>query len=489
MSRLNRRQNVLVARRQEKKKWMALDIIQQRRGQDGLAPHNLRDPAVDRAVTQVVAEIEPQLAGGALAIDEQVQRMVPHVQRAIEQLVGPAGGAAVVDEDPAAAFARLMGGVAEETQAMAMPYNATAGEGDPYAALIQYQARQADEREAKLKVEQQKRKAEQAAFLQEQIALRKKIAADERAKQIQMELQEQENRNKWQRQEALKMQLAEQKRRAEYAQILEYQEQRQKKNAAEKARVMAQDKQYLRQIEQAQLAAEERDRQRQIQWKEEAKKTKEANDARLGLRAAAARREIEEDKARNRIFEERQAATEAQRIADLESIKRRQEDLTNLGVKAANEQYEREQEIERQIQKAIRQDEEKVRLRDEEKARAKAAFLEEQRRWKASEDARKAEASARQKAEEMQEVLMFKQQLLQAEAMDATKAQDRRAAAAAVHSTLKQQMVERQQRNRKARVEMSAQEFAMNAQVLGSFSPAKPSARSTMGRAGRSIIF
>ena len=135
MSRLARRENILRARKQEKLKWQVLDVL----GAD------TRDPQVGAAAARVIAELEPQLAGGNLSINEQVQRLAPHVAQALSRLPGAevmANGPRDSGTAPATDPAGSRGGAVPY-----MPYHAVAGEADPYAALIHHQVRVAEQQE------------------------------------------------------------------------------------------------------------------------------------------------------------------------------------------------------------------------------------------------------------------------------------------------------------------------------------------------------
>ena len=79
--------------------------------------------------------------------------------------------------------------------------------------------------------------------------------------------------------------------------------------------------------------------------------------------------------------------------------------------------------------------------------------------------------------------------LAQVQAEDARKKEQKRLAAVAINQDLRKQIELKRGQNQKASVQMSPAEMAMNAQVLSQFSPARPSARSAMSRAGQSIIF
>jgi hypothetical protein len=475
MSRLARRENILRARKQEKLKWQVLNKL----------GANVRDPQVGAAAAQVIAELEPQLAGGNLSIDEQVQRLVPYVSQALAGLPGEAGGAQ--GRDAAANFANLMGDVAPEP--VPMPYHAVAGEADPYAALIHHQVRIAEQHQQKVLAEAQQTKTKQAAFLRDQVDFRKRAQAEERAAQLKFDLQQQEVQHAWERAEAIKMQEKEQRRRADYQEILAFQQETRAKVEAEKARAKQRDQDYLETVRRATLASKERDRQDAMRWMEEAKKTKIANDARLGVRREQALREKEEDKARIRVFEARQKAADEARQAGLDALKRNQEVLTNLGRAAVAEQEKRDALVEEQIQAAVRLGEEKARRVDEEKARKKATFKQEQLQWRQQERQRKEEQIMLRRQEELREVEDMRIQFALNQSEDARKIEERRRASASISQDLRRQIYEKQVRSRKAKVEMSPAELSMNAQVLSQFSPARPSARSAISRAGQSIIF
>ena len=204
----------------------------------------------------------------------------------------------------------------------------------------------------------------------------------------------------------------------------------------------------------------------------------------MGLRAEEARREVAEDKERIRVLLALQKAEDERRIANLESIKRHQETLTNLGQKAAEERTANDARIEAQIQSAIRKDEEKNQKRDQEKAEALSNFLEEQKKWKQQEDERKRFALNKAKREELDEVSRFKQKIIDDEAEDARKAQAKRNDALQMNVYLREQMRTRELRDRAAKVAMSPAELSMNAGVLQQFSPAQKPIRN----AGRNVI-
>eukprot|EP00946_MAST-07B_sp_MAST-7B-sp1_P004659 g4659.t1 len=433
---------------------------------------------VDSTASRVIADLEPQLAGGNLSIDEQVRRLTPHVAQALQQL--PNRGATNPDAESA---------VKPAPNQVLMPYHAVAKDADPYAALIRHKVRIAEEREKEMLAKAQKTKNEQAAFLREQVEARKRVQAEERAAQLRFDLEQQERHNAWNRAEAMKMQEKEQKRRAEYQDIIAFQKTVQAKVKAENEAALQKDREYLETVRLATEAAKERELEQTRRWREEARKTKIANDARLGRRREMALREKEEDKARIRIYEARQQAAEERRQAELDALKRNQEVLTNLGRAAAEEQQRRDAIVEQQIQDAIRLQEEKAKRLEEEKERKKAIFKYEQQQWRQQEIQRKEREMMIRRQQELKDVEDMRIQFARAQAEDVKKAEERRRAAASISQDLRRQIDEKKIRNRKAMVEMSPAEMSMNAQVLSQFSPARPSARSAMSRVGQSIIF
>ena len=370
-----------------------------------------------------------------------------------------------------------------------MPYHAKAGEADPYAALIHHQVRIAEEREKEIQSKAQKRKLEQARILREQVDYRARVQQEQRAAEMKFDLEQQERHHQWERAEAAKAQKQEALKRAEYQQILAFQEEQRKKLEAEKARAKMKDQEYLQQVARQTELTKQKDLENALKWKEEARLVKMANDQHRTLKAEARRRELEEDKERIRIFEKRQREADARRKADLESMKRNQEILTNLGRAAAEEQAKRDAIVESQIQEAIRRDEERARRLEEEKNLKKAQFELEQRNWRMGELQRKQQQAALLKQQELAEVEQMRIQFAQAQADDARKREEKRLAAAAINQDLRRQIELKREQNLKSYVQMSPAELAMNAQVLNQYSPARPSARSAMSRAGQSIIF
>ena len=485
MASLSKRDLILRARKREKIKWLVFDCIAKQRMQFQLPPFNMNDPAIDTASQQVINEVLPQLQN--IPMQAQVEALIPLVNTAIAQIAGGVvNGGDLADTDEQA-YNRMMGG--NQNAVMSMPYNAGADDGDPYAALILHQAREADIREAKLKIEDKKRRQQQNAFLLEQIELKKKLEQEAKVKQKKFDLIQKEKHHEWTRLENAKKNDKEVARRDEYKRILEYQQIRQQKVVAERDARKRQDQMFLNNIAQAQIASDARDLEIQVRWKEEARKTKEENDLRLGIKAQQAIREVQEDKERIRSLMEIQKIEDERRLANLESMKRHQEVLTQLGNKAAEQRAAFDASIEASIQQAILIDEEKQQKRDREKLDAKNRFLEEQRNWQLQEDTRKQNIKAQAKIAELNEVNRFKQKIIDAEADDLRKDEIKRQQARDMNVYLRKQMAERSERDRAAKVMMSPAELSMNAGVLQQFSPVKKPQYNSMQRAGQNIIF
>jgi len=483
---MSRRDEIIRARKLEKLKWLCLDSIADIRKQNGLQPFHMQDPAIDSAATSVIAQAYDQIINSSLP--QQVNMLVPYINQAIAEIAGDVvNGGSLTDTDQQA-YDRMMGDK-ESAARSAMPYNSGAKDGDPYAALLLHQVKEADKREIKLAAEKAERRKKQSAFLNEQIVLKKRLEEEAKVKQLRLDLIEKEKQNEWTRLENAKNQEKEMARRAEYQRIMEFSVQRNKQLENERDAVRLQDQQFLQQIADAQIAADHREKEIDIKWKEEARLTKESNDERLGIRVQAAQREMEEDKERIRLLMEVQKKDDERRKADLESMKRHQDVLTGLGEKAAQDREAFEARIEEQIQAAILIDQEKVRKKEQAKQDAKTKFLQEQALWRDSEKQRKLESIQLAKREEYEEVARFKQKVIDDYELDLKKAEEKRRQAQEVNAQLRQQMIARQERDRAAKVHMSPAELAMNAGVLSQFSPVRRPEKSTMQRTGQSIIF
>ena len=477
----SRREEIVLARQCEKLKWLTFDRLAAERVRYNLPPFHFNDVAIDTAAQDVITQLLPQMEN--LSIQQQVETLAPMINDSIARIAGGVVNGGSLTDTNKEAYNRMMGG-SNNPATLTMPYNAGADDGDPYAALLLHQVREADAREAQLKIEDAERRKKQMNFLKEQVELKKKLEKEAKEKQLRFDLIQREKAHEWEREESAKLQQAEFARRAEYKRIMEYQQLMQDKLEREKQQIQQQDQMFLQNIADAAAASDKREQELSVRWKEQAKKTKEANDLRLGLRAEEARREVAEDKERIRVLLALQKAEDERRIANLESIKRHQETLTNLGQKAAEERTANDARIEAQIQSAIRKDEEKNQKRDQEKAEALSNFLEEPKKWKQQEDERKRFALNKAKREELDEVSRFKQKIIDDEAEDARKAQAKRNDALQMNVYLREQMRTRELRDRAAKVAMSPAELSMNAGVLQQFSPAQKPIRN----AGRNVI-
>ena len=147
--------------------------------------------------------------------------LVPYINQAIAEIAGGVvNGGSLTDTDQQA-YDRMMGDK-ESAARSAMPYNSGAKDGDPYAALLLHQVKEADKREIKLAAEKAERRKKQSAFLNEQIVLKKRLEEEAKVKQLRLDLIEKEKQNEWTRLENAKNQEKEMARRAEYQRIMEF---------------------------------------------------------------------------------------------------------------------------------------------------------------------------------------------------------------------------------------------------------------------------
>ena len=483
-----RRQEILSMRRQEKLKWMALNEIARERAEYNLPPLNMNDPAIEIVARNAIAQVEPDWTAQGLTTETQFKQITPFINSAIAGISGGVVNGGNLLDNNEQAYNRMMGN--NEQARREMPYNAGAGDGDPYAALLMHKVLEADTRDAKQAKALAERRQEQTKFLQQQIEMKKRLEKEAKEKQVRIELIEQEKHHEWTRQENAKNYQKELARREEYQRIMTYQKERANKIEVEKQQIREQDQRYLQNIADSQIAADARKKQEAIRWKEEAKKTKMSNDQRLGIRAAQARKEMEEDKERIRLLIQLQKDSDERRLADLEKLNQHQEFLTTLGEKAAEEQAANDARIEAQIAAAIERDEIKREKLDAKKALDKATFLNDQRVWRQQELARKEALERIRKTNEIDEVNQMRMRYLEAEQQDQEKAEAKKLLAQEMNQYLRQQMETRVERDKAMKVAMSPAELAMNAGVLNTFSPAqKPDRSQMLRRTGNNVIF
>lgn len=267
---------------------MALNEIARERAECNLPPLNMNDPAIEIAARNAIAQVEPDWTKQGLTTESQFKQITPFINSAIAGIAGGVVNGGNLLDNNEQAYNRMMGN--NEQARREMPYNARAGDGDPYAALLMHKVLEADARDAKQAKALAERKQEQTRFLQQQIEMKKRLEKEAKEKQVRIELIEQEKHHEWTRQENAKNYQKELARREEYQRIMIYQKERANKIEAEKLQIREQDQRYLQNIADSQIAEDARKKTRSDSMERRSKKDQNVKRQKTGNKSRTSKK-------------------------------------------------------------------------------------------------------------------------------------------------------------------------------------------------------
>lgn len=482
--RSSRREEILRARKQEKLRWQVLDVIKSQCSID------VNNQQVHAVVAGVVERTEPQLQG--MPPMQVVERLVPYCMGDLKTQGLVFEPVPQVQKTSHARFQPPSSNGVENMD-MYLPYNAKAGQADPYAAMQLYTAEVARREEEKWKKLELERKLEQRRDLVNQMEQNRKRNDEAKKSELIWGVNQREAEKEYQKQQRTEMNTNRAKIKEERYKQKAYQEEWREIQKLEKSQALNTDLAYLKRVDDEILAAKQRDIELVEQRRREAEETMISNNAQRAKKMADLQREKDEDKERMRQWEAQETAKEARRRADLENMKKYQATLMDIGNEAVERQRELDRITDMNIQKAIDKKEEKARLAAEASAQARARMIQETNEWRAKEAKSRADFLAQEKFEEDERIRKMQEAFKLAEE-EAIKKKVRESQAKAQYKTeLMRQMQQQREAKRRNMVEMSPHEAAVNADVLKKFRP-NPGGQYTqrgtsLARAGGNIIF
>ena len=474
-SRASRREEIMRARKYEKLMWQIMDNLKQN------YDINTNDRNVQTTITSIIEQTGPQMQG--MPIPEQINRLTSYCEGELQN-------------QNLMSRKQTMQENYNTTQQqnendLILPYNAKAGDVDPYAAMMLYQSKIAQEKEDQWAIMNQQRKQEQMKQLNDQVN-------ENRARRT----KEREDELKWgimQRQQAkaydakLKEEQAQRSRKRNEEKFVQDQYKQEWDSIKQNAKQVElnSDLEYLQRVENEIQEAKRRDQMLLEQRRQEAEQTKIENQRQKAIKMAELEREKNADKERMRQWEEQEKAKEARRLADLEAMKKHQSVLMTLGNEAIEQQRERERITQANIEVAIRKQDEKARLAQEASEAARKKMINDTNIWRQQEQMnREAQKKAEWEAEQ-ERVRRMQTEFNRQEELAKEKERQNALAKAQYKHDLMNQMAEQQEAKRRSYVEMSPHESAVNQTVLQKFrrdDAAYTSRGNTMRSAGKSSI-
>jgi hypothetical protein len=477
----SRRDEILRARKQEKLRWQVLDDI--RRSYDVDA----NDTRVQQAVTSVVEQTEQQLQG--LDPREVVGRLVQFCVGELQSqdLLRMPRQNSSSSLEPGGGSNQQNPGM----QDMYMPYNAKAGDVDPYAAIQIYQNEVARHKEEQFRTMEASRKVNQRNDLLRQMEENTRLRERQRVEDRSFDDVQRQQRKEYEKLVTTEEMDAKKRVNEERKKQIAYQESWSMQRQEEKERELAQDRAYLQRVENEIQLAKERDIQMLEQRRKEAEQTMIGNTAVRAARMAKLEQEKCEDKERMRQWEALENAKEARRRADLEAMKKHQAALMDIGNEAIEKQRRMDEIIEQNIQKAVEAQEEKSRQAQAASERARQNMIQDTNQWRQKEAESRQIFRDEEAAAEAARVKRMQDAFKNAEEEAARQKMLNARAKAQYKNDLMDQMAAQDEAKRRSLVEMSPHEAAVNQQVLSRFKRGDAmSARSSpFQRAGNNIIF
>eukprot|EP00944_MAST-04C_sp_MAST-4C-sp1_P013451 g13451.t1 len=477
-SRSARRDEILRARKYEKVMWQIIGRLQQTYE----VPVN--DRRLQGAITGIIQNTEPQMQG--LTLPEQIDRLVQFCEGELQNQ-----NLLVLKQtlqNPSSAYNSYSN---EDTNDLVLPYNAKAGDVDPYAAMMLYQSKIAKEKEDKWTAMDRERKKAQMEELNAQVSENRNRITKARQDELKWGVMQREQAKMYEAK--LKNDKAQRirQRNEERAVQSQYKQEWDSIKAKAKQEELNADLAYLQRVENEIEQAKQRDRMMLEQRRAEAEKTRIENELQRGIKMKMLEKEKEEDQERMRQFEANELAKEKRRLADLEAMKKHQSVLMTIG----NEAIERQREIDRitdeNIERAIRLQDEKARLAQEASEAARKKMIHDTNVWRQHEEASR---QAQKKAEwdaEQERLRKMQSEFQRQEELERERQRQNQLAKVQYKQDLMNQMREQQEAKRRSYIEMSPHEAAVNQAVLNKFrrdDEAYTKRGNTMRNAGRSSI-
>ena len=474
-SRASRREEIMRARKYEKLMWQIMDNLKQN------YDINTNDRNVQTTITSIIEQTGPQMQG--MPIPEQINRLTSYCEGELQN-------------QNLMSRKQTMQENYNTTQQqnendLILPYNAKAGDVDPYAAMMLYQSKIAQEKEDQWAIMNQQRKQEQMKQLNDQVNKNRARRTKEREDELKWGIMQRQQAKAYDAK--LKEEQAQRSRKRNEEKFVQDQYKQEwdgiKQNA--KQAELNSDLEYLQRVENEIQEAKRRDQMLLEQRRQEAEQTKIENQRQKAIKMAELEREKNADKERMRQWEEQEKAKEARRLADLEAMKKHQSVLMTLGNEAIEQQRERERITQANIEVAIRKQDEKARLAQEASEAARKKMINDTNIWRQHEQMnREAQKKAEWEAEQERLRRMHTEFNRQEELAKEKERQNALAKAQYKHD-LMNQMAEQQEAKRRSYVEMSPHESAVNQTVLQKFrrdDAAYTSRGNTMRSAGKSSI-
>ncbi len=475
-SRSSRREEIMRARKYEKVMWQIIDVLKQN------YDISANDKSVQNTITAIIEKTAPQMQG--LPIQEQVSRLSQYCEGDLQNQ-GLISLKQTYQNNTNNATQQ------SSTDELILPYNAKAGDVDPYAAMLLYQSKLAKEKEDQWAELNGQRKLEQMKQLNDQVNENRNRRIKEREDELKWGIMQREQANIYDKK--LKEEQAQRTRKRNEERFVQQQYKNEwdgiKQNA--KQQELNADLAYLQRVEDEIQQAKIRDQMLLEQRREEAEQTKIENQRQKAIKMAQLEREKNEDKERMRQWEAEEKAKEQRRLADLEAMKKHQSVLMSIGNEAIEKQKERDRITQANIERAIRLQEEKSRLAQEASDAARNKMIQDTNLWRQQE---KMNREAKKKAEwdaEQDRVRRMQEEYQRQEELAREKERQNSIAKAQYKRDLMNQMQEQQEAKRRSYVEMSPHEAAVNQSVLQKFrrdDAAYTSRGSTMRSAGKSSI-
>ena len=475
-SRSSRREEIMRARKYEKLMWQIIDSLRQN------YDISANDKSVQNTITAIIEKTAPQMQG--LPIQEQVSRLSQYCEGELQNQ-----GLISVKQT----MQNIMNTTAQQSSSndLVLPYNAKAGDVDPYAALMLYQSKLAKEKEDQWSELDKQRKVEQMKQLNNQVEENRSRKIKEREDELKWGIMQREQAKLYDKK--LKEEQAQRIRKRNEERFVQSQYKNEwdgiKQNA--KQQELNADLTYLKRVEDEIQQAKMRDRMLLEQRRKEAEQTKIENQRQKAIKMAQLEREKNEDKKRMEQWEAQERAKEQRRLADLEAMKKHQSVLMTLGNEAIEKQKERERITQANIERAIRLQEEKSRLAQEASEAARNKMIHDTNLWRQQE---KQNRDAQKKAEwdaEQERVRRMQDEFKRQEELAREKERQSSLAKAQYKRDLMKQMQEQQEAKRRSYVEMSPHEAAVNQDILQKFrrdDAAYTSRSSAIRSAGKSSI-
>ena len=152
-SRASRREEIMRARKYEKLMWQIMDNLKQN------YDINTNDRNVQTTITSIIEQTGPQMQG--MPIPEQINRLTSYCEGELQNQNLMSRKQTMEENNNTTQQ--------QNENDLILPYNAKAGDVDPYAAMMLYQSKIAQEKEDQWAIMNQQRKQEQMKQLNDQV--------------------------------------------------------------------------------------------------------------------------------------------------------------------------------------------------------------------------------------------------------------------------------------------------------------------------------